>query len=95
MINTLQAEYKPFINDVMKLIDIYETKGILAFCGYIKMIVFTNCFAEGAQTYKAIRKFSRDFTVSCDEKMWNDIIDKYDPDTMQYYKFNKRRQLWI
>lgn len=89
----IQEIYLLIFDKIDKLIEVYETRGILAFCGYVKMIVFTNCFAEGSAVYKKVRYFNRNFTVSCDTEVWNTICDTYDPDTMQYYKFSKTTEL--
>lgn len=89
----IQEIYLSIFDKLDRLIEVYENKGILSFCGYIKAIVKTSCYAEGAQVYKKIRYFSDKFTVSLEQEQWNDIIDTYNPETDKYYKFNKTNDL--
>lgn len=44
----IQEIYIQIFDKIDRLIEIYETKGIMAFCAYIKVVIFTNCFAPGA-----------------------------------------------
>lgn len=69
-----------------KLIDIYEERGILAFCGYIKMIVFTNTFSEKSAVYKKVCYFKHHNTYTLDDTLWNELLDTYDFETEDYYK---------
>lgn len=89
----IQEIYILIFDKIDHLVDIYEDRGILAFCGYVKAIVQINCFADGSKVYKNIRKFSRDFTLSCDTEVWNDICDTFNPEQDKYYKFNKTNDL--
>lgn len=89
----IQEIYLLIFDKIDRLIDVYEERGILAFCGYVKMIIRIACFSTGAQTYKNMRKFSKDLTVSLDQENWNALIDTYDAETMPFYKFNKTNDL--
>lgn len=88
----IQEIYLLIYDKLDKLIDIYETRGVLAFCGYVKTMIFTNCFAEGSPVYKKIRYFNSKLTVSCDEDMWNDIVDTY-VESEGIYRMKKTNEL--
>lgn len=88
----VQDIYLQIYDKLDHLIDIYESTGITAFCGYIKTMVNTNCLVKTCKAYKNHRAF-HDHIVTFDDTVWNDIIDKYDADSNQIYKFNKNTDI--